>query len=126
MNRVTAGLLLSALSVSFSTQAADQKISGTELAKLIEVGQTPLILDTRSSWEYNRGHVPGARHFPFWLSLFRADDLDYPRGDTVVVYCEHGPRASLARFALERSGFQRVVYLQGHMSGWKKAGFPIE
>ena len=126
MNRMAAGLLLAALSVSFSVLASDQEISGSELAELIEAGRAPLILDTRSAWEYNRGHVPGAKHFPFWSSLFRADDLDHPRETTVVVYCGHGPRASLARFALKRSGFQRVLYLQGHMSGWKKAGLPIE
>ena len=126
MNRIAAGLLLSVLCVSSSALAADQGISGSELAELIEAGQAPLVLDTRSSWEYNRGHVPGAMHFPFWSSLFRADDLDHPREATVVVYCEHGPRASLARFALKRRGFQRVLYLQGHMSGWKKAGLPIE
>ena len=126
MNSIAAGLFLSALCVSNSALAADQKISGSELAELIEAGQAPLILDTRSSWEYNRGHIPGAKHFPFWSSLFRADDLDHPREATVVVYCAHGPRASLARFALKRSGFQRVLYLQGHMSGWKKAGLPLE
>ena len=126
MNRIASGLLLSALSVSFPALAADQEISGSELLKLIEAGQAPLILDTRSSWEYNRGHVPGARHFPFWLSLIRADDLDHPREAAVVVYCSHGPRSSLARYALEKSGFQHVLYLQGHMSGWKKAGFQIE
>lgn len=126
MNRMAAGLLLSALCISISAPAAAQKISGAELAILIEAGQAPLVLDTRSAWEYKNGHIPGARHFPFWSSLFRSNDLDHPRESTVVVYCGHGPRASVARFALKKSGFQRVLYLAGHMSEWKNAGFPIE
>ena len=81
------------------------------------MSKTSVIVDAvRSPMGVKKGKLVG----------IRADDLDYPQEATVVVYCEHGPRASLARFALQRRGFQRVLYLQGHMSGWKKAGLPTE
>jgi len=46
--------------------------------------------------------------------------------DTVVVYCGHGPRAYLAGAALRRRGFERIVYLKGHMSGWRREALPVE
>lgn len=102
------------------------EISADALLQEIESGKSPVILDARSSFEFSRGHVPGARHFPFWLSYMRADDLDLPKDQPIVVYCAHGPRAVVARHALEKNGFTGVKLLAGHMTGWKKAGLPVE
>ena len=44
----------------------------------------------------------------------------------VVVYCQHGPRAVIAKFALRLAGHTDVRYLEGHMSGWEKTGLPLE
>ena len=49
-----------------------------------------------------------------------------PPDEPVVVYCEHGPRAGLAKAALRAAGFREVLYLEGHMSGWKRAELPQE
>lgn len=104
----------------------DGAIVPERLLELIESGDPPVVLDTRSRVEYDHGHVPGAVHFPFWKSFWAAGDLAYAKTDPLVVYCEHGPRASVARFALERHGYGNVMTLDGHMTGWKKAGLPVE
>ena len=102
------------------------EISADALLQQIESDKSPAILDTRSSFEYKHSHIPGAKHFPFWLSYMRADDLDLPKDQPVVVYCAHGPRASVAKHALEKNGFSDVKLLTGHMTGWKKAKLPVE
>lgn len=104
----------------------NEEISADALLQKITSGESPVILDTRSGFEYNRSHVPGAKHFPFWLSYMRADDLDLPGDQPIVVYCAHGPRAVVAKHALEKNGFTDVKLLSGHMTGWKKAGLPVE
>jgi hydroxyacylglutathione hydrolase len=43
-----------------------------------------------------------------------------------VVYCEHGPRAVLARSLFLMLGVRPVAYLKGHMSAWRQAGLPME
>jgi len=120
--------LLPALLVLASCQAAgegkDTHMTQQELVRLIQLGTPPIIVDVRSEREYRQGHIQGAIHIPFWQSPFRAADLAVPRHRTVVVYCAHGPRAGVGKFALKRAGFENVVYLQGHMSGWYKAGLP--
>ena len=122
------GTTLLALLVAASLVHAEPStdISAAALLQKIESGQAPLILDTRSSFEYRRGHVPGARHFPFWLSYMRADELTIKKDQPIVVYCAHGPRAVVARHALNRHGFNNVMLLKGHMTGWRKAGLPEE
>ena len=101
-------------------------ISATELNRLIESGQAPLIVDVRSSREYQAGHVPGAIHLPFWLAFARTDEINAPKDELVVVYCAHGPRAGIGKAALSLEGFTQIRYLQGHMTGWNKAELPVE
>ena len=98
----------------------------SQLAGHIDSGDPPLLLDVRTRWEYNYSHVPGAIHMPFWKSFTAVYNLSTPRDAMVVVYCEHGPRAGIAKLALLLAGFTRVLYLEGHMQGWRKAGLPTE
>lgn len=101
-------------------------MTAAELNELIQSGRAPVIVDVRSSREYKAGHVPGAIHLPFWLAFARADEIDAPKDAPLVVYCAHGPRAGIGKAALLLEGFTQVRYLQGHMTGWYRAGLPIE
>lgn len=121
-------LLLAVLGLASCQSAGDggpTHMRNTELAALIESGTPPVIVDVRSGREYRQGHIPGAIHIPFWQTFFRADSLTAAGDDTVVVTCAHGPRAGVGKLALQLAGFRNVVYLDGHMSGWYKAGLPV-
>ncbi len=97
-----------------------------ELMAQIKSGQAPVIIDVRSTSEYQAGHVPGAIHVPFWTA-FTTDKIDnYEKKELVVLYCEHGPRAGIAKLALRLSGFKNVSYLDGHMTAWRKSDLPVE
>lgn len=86
----------------------------------IQAGSAPLVLDVRSSEEFASGHVPGAHNMPVWSLLWRAADLGESKTRRMVVYCEHGPRAVLAREILSFMGYTSVGLLEGHMSGWRQ------
>lgn len=127
-NRLFIMLSLFCLAVVADTGKVDSKTTmlGEDLLKEIEAGSAPLIIDVRSEWEYRRGHVPGAVHLPFHSTFTRHGDLAVARDQPVLLYCEHGPRAYIARMALRRAGFQNILLLKSHMRGWKKNGFPVE
>lgn len=97
-----------------------------ELLAQINNGKKPIVVDVRSTSEFKSGRVPGAIHIPFWTT-FTSDLMDgYEKNDPVVLYCEHGPRAGIAKLALSMSGFKNISYLEGHMTAWRKEGLPIE
>ena len=104
----------------------EPEYASAELAAKIDSGAAPPILDVRSALEYRHGHVPGAQHIPFWQLPFRTGEIRAAKTDTVVVYCGHGPRASLAAAILRRAGFTRVACLAGHWSGWSRERRPEE
>jgi rhodanese-related sulfurtransferase len=118
------------MTVPVSRVSADQEpvshVTAAELLAQIQTGTAPLIVDVRSRSEFDAGHVPGALYMPFWAVLFRSPEIPVRHGEPIVVYCAHGPRAGFAKAALRLSGYKRVLYLEGHMSAWKKAGLPQE
>lgn len=118
-------VIVSLLMLSCST-TGEGYMQQKQLLAQIENAQAPIIVDVRSSAEFKSGHVPGAIHIPFWTA-FTTDKLEgYKKTDEVVLYCEHGPRAGIAKLAISLSGFDKISYLAGHMTAWKKAALPIE
>ena len=103
--------------------ACADHVGRAELLRKIEAEEAPPIVDVRSRREFEAAHVPGALHVPFYSLLARTDGI--PEGEPVVVYCEHGPRAGIARAGLWLAGERRVVFLEGHMSAWKRDGLPV-
>ena len=97
-----------------------------ELLKRMKSKQLPTILDVRSGIEFRRGHIPGAIHAPTWKILLRLARIPGDRNTELVVMCELGPRAQLAKALLGAFGYRNVVLLSGHMSAWRRAGGPLE
>lgn len=89
------------------------------------VGNTDMqVIDVRSHTEYHAGHIPGAQHL-FLGTL--PDNLDkVSRDKPIVVYCQSGDRASIARSVLEKAGFADVRVYFGSMAEWLGAGQPTE
>jgi len=97
-----------------------------ELQQRLKTKQPPIIIDVRSGFEYRGGHIPGAVHAPLWKLMFRQVKLPEDIGTELVLTCEHGPRAQMAQGLLLRRGYRNIVLLDGHMSGWRKAGLKTE
>ena len=125
--RLSMGLvfLLSLLLVSCAGNGSHH-ISQDVLWTSIEKGTAPTIIDVRSQSEYESGHVPGAIHLPFYSLWTRQSEIRSPKDEQVILYCEHGPRAGIAKFDLWTAGFEKILYLEGHMSGWKERKLPME
>ena len=101
------------------------QISQSALMEDIKAGNSPIIIDVRSREEYESGHVPGAMHIPFRQANGRSTEIK-AMGRLIVIYCELGPRAALAKRAFGKAGVKGILTLEGHMSAWRKAGLPIE
>jgi rhodanese-related sulfurtransferase len=97
-----------------------------QLLRSIENHTAPVIVDVRTGGEYESGHVPGAQHLPFYAMWSYHDEIKAKPEDQIVLYCEHGPRAWIGKFALWTVGYKNIAYLDGHMSGWKEQGLPME
>jgi hydroxyacylglutathione hydrolase len=100
-------------------------IPADDVLKRLGDSDTMWLVDVRSVAEYRAGHLPGAIHFPFWLLPFRYKVLGAAKDKSLVVYCEHGPRAVMARQMLHKRGFADVRCLRGHMHAWRRERRPL-
>ncbi len=97
-----------------------------ELLRRIKAKQPPAIIDVRHGFEFRNGHIPGAIHAPTLKILFRLDRIPADKNTELVVTCELGPRAQIAKALLGVFGYRNVTLLEGHMASWRQAGSPQE
>jgi phage shock protein E len=101
-------------------------MQATELLQRIESNRAPLILDTRSEIEFKRGHIKGAVNVPMRKLLLHAALLPPNKDREVVVTCEDGQRAAIAKALLSLYGYNNSEFLEGFLEAWKKAGLPLQ
>jgi rhodanese-related sulfurtransferase len=97
-----------------------------DLLKRIESKNAPVIIDARTGIEFKRGHVPGAINAPPRKILLKTARLPKNKDLEIVVYCEHGQRAWIAKKLLAARGYRNTALLEGYLMDWKKAGLPLE
>lgn len=95
-----------------------------ELLKRMKSGNAPAVVDVRTGFEWRRGHIPGALHAPTWKILLGLAPLPKDKQAEMVMLCELGPRAKMAKALLGALGYRNLDLLDGHMSGWRRAGLP--
>jgi thiosulfate/3-mercaptopyruvate sulfurtransferase len=96
-------------------------------------GPDPVVVDTRTPAEYEKGHVPGALSWD-WFNAVPAGSWDATRDPEelraewsamgievhkeIVVYCRSGMRAAHTWVALKHAGFPRVRLYDGSWQEW--------
>lgn len=76
----------------------------------------PLILDVREDYEFQDGHIKGARNVPLQTLPTVLAELD--KGQEYHVICLSGSRSAVACKYLAQEGFQ-VVNVMGGMSAYR-------
>ena len=90
---------------------ATNKISMETAMELVKEGA--MLIDVRSTEEYEQKHLEGALNYPYSV-LDGFGDVAVPdKNTTIVVYCSTGKRSSQAKNLLETNGFDNVYYLGG-------------
>jgi rhodanese-related sulfurtransferase len=85
----------------------------------------PLLIDLSASADFEKMHVPGARHVA--MSQFDPEnkDLVKARELPVVVMDKDGRQSDSAAQRLIKAGFTRVYTLGGGVLAWQQAQLPV-
>jgi len=95
-----------------------------ELRSLLAQGERLQLVDVREQAEFAGGRIPGARLLPLGELQSDATELDPLR--PVVCVCRSGKRSAQALEKLVALGFDQVQQLDGGLTAWEQAGFPLE
>ena len=89
-------------------------------------GERIELVDVREDNEFALERAPGARHIGRGV-LERDIERLIPEHDApIVLYCGGGYRSALAADNLQRMGYTRVISMDGGMTAWREAGYPID
>jgi hydroxyacylglutathione hydrolase len=93
-----------------------------DIKKLIDDGHP--VVDVREDWEWNKGHIPGARHVV--LASILANPTAQKFNDGTIFVCQVGERSAVASEMAVALGVQDVINFRGGTKAWKDAGLPLE
>ncbi len=91
------------------------ELTPAELAAMTDA----LLIDVREPFEWNQGHLDGARHIPLGQLEHNLDSI--PKDRDVVLYCRSGARSGYALEMMHAKGFTRVKHLAGGIIAWQRA-----
>ncbi len=66
-----------------------------------------LLIDVRTAWEYESGHLNGARNIPLDELPSKANELK-ELGQPLILYCQSGARSGMAVVLLQQQGLSEV------------------
>jgi len=96
---------------------------GTHEATLLMNQKHAIILDVRAVEDFQKAHIPGARHIPAKELNARVSEIAKFKGRPLVLV---GQRPASAMRALKTAGFSEISQLRGGMASWLEAGLPIQ
>jgi sulfur-carrier protein adenylyltransferase/sulfurtransferase len=83
-----------------------------------------VLVDVRENEEFEREHIPGAKHVPRSYLESRIETAAPDRDSHVVLYCASGNRSALAAAALtDLLGYHNVESMTGGITLWKDRGY---
>jgi glyoxylase-like metal-dependent hydrolase (beta-lactamase superfamily II)/rhodanese-related sulfurtransferase len=100
------------------------QMSIVELHERITTGKELLVVDVRSSSEYESFHIENSINIPVHELRERYVELD-PEVETVLI-CGSGHRSSMGCSILQQKGFKNLYNASGGMTGYAAAGYGPE
>src|SRR5260370_38396858 len=95
-----------------------------QLQQRLKGGPVPFLLDVREPWEYQAGHVPGARLIP--LGELEQRVTEVPRDQPVLAICHSGQRSLAAAGYLQQLGYTSGTNVDGGTAAGIERGYPVD
>ncbi len=84
-----------------------------------------VLLDVRTSEEYQAGYIEGALNLDYYSPDFQEALQELDLQKTFIVYCRSGNRSATAVAQMEELGFHQAYNLLGGIIAWQEAGLPL-
>lgn len=94
-----------------------------EVKKKISQNPQPFILDVRQPFEFEHGHIQGAKLIP--LNELSEKVKELPTNKEIICVCQSGSRSQSATRFLLSAGY-KAVDMQGGMNQWMQSGLPVQ
>lgn len=87
--------------------------------------ESALVVDVSSLQDFEKGHIPGAKHVAMSQLDPEGKELAKARELPVAIVCKNGQASAQAAQRLRKSGFGKVFWLEGGLGAWTEAQMPL-
>ena len=101
--------------------ATETDITPRRASELAQSGA--LLIDVRRDYEWEAGHIAGARNVE--MNDLTRSAASLPRDETIVFYCRTGNRSGMAAAAFKGAGFD-AYHIDGGLRAWADEGLELE
>ena len=98
------------------------EISVKDAVALLKSEPRPVVIDLRSSADYDQGHIASAICVPVAEFRNRLESLKVSKTDVVLLYSADDAHARDVTRHLYESGYQGALTLIGGFDAWREAG----
>ncbi len=97
-----------------------KSITVEELKEKIVAGNSHIV-DVRTQWEFNQGHLQDSLLIPMDEIKLRIQELDQFKVKNLYILCRSGSRSNMVAQFLEESGFVEVYNVTGGIISWNNS-----
>ena len=105
--------------------ASYHEVTAAEAEALIK-NVNPIIIDVRTSGEYQSGHLSDSELLPVQVFADNIANLEKFKNEDILLYCASGNRSTVAARMLIDAGFTKVYNLRSGIGDWARKGHPVE
>lgn len=123
---LTVGFIRPAYSLRGKTEIVT--VSPKQAAELIvqKKGDSDfVILDIRTTGEYQAGHIPGAILIDFYSGTFVDQINRLHKAKTYLVHCRSGNRSGRSMDLFKKFKFNEIYHMSSGIIGWKSEGLAL-
>jgi rhodanese-related sulfurtransferase len=100
-----------------------ERLSAAMLEEELVSANPPLVVDIRSTREWDQKHIGDSLNLP--LAHLKESAGRLPQGRRIAVHCAGGYRSSIAVGILNQHGITDLVELAGGLAAWEAAKLPV-
>lgn len=101
-------------------------ITVAQLKHQLEQTQKPVLLDVRTTEEFNAAHIPDAVNIPVESVFQHLEQLSTERDQAICIICRTDKRSIKTVHLLAQKGFTRIGVVKGGMEDWIQAGNKVQ
>lgn len=116
-------LLLISMSI-FGQKEIISQVDALEFDRLVKQNNG-ILLDVRTSSEFNNGHIANSGNLNFYSLSFRKKLSLLPRDQAIYLYCNTGYRSEKAAEFLLNNGYSNVYNLEHGIMEWDLEELPV-
>ena len=118
------GIVFLAVCSCSNSQQTGKLLKPVEFSSTISSLPNEVILDVRTSGEFQGGHIKEAVNIDFNDPTFEQQIAKLDKSTPYMVYCLSGGRSAAAANTMRNAGFTKVYELDGGMIAWRSANLP--